>query len=258
MIRRPPRSTLFPYTTLFRSCCRTVFPRGPTERVLQPGSGAGLFRLDLFHDDSPGGPPTAAAFIRTLDPSTQGSHLKPWGPLVKFFLLTYAVMWTCFFTVVAAGIPVGTPLGVLLIHLGAYSPSLVALWLTARAEGGSGVRALLGRILQWRVPARWYLFAVGYIPPSSSRRRSSSAWPQARGRASAARRGTSSRWPSRFRRPSRRARGSAGAGMRSPAWPRASASRARAFCSGFSGPAGTCRSSSFPRPTPLDSRSSCT
>src|SRR5260370_15429469 len=22
MIRRPPRSTLFPYTTLFRSCCR--------------------------------------------------------------------------------------------------------------------------------------------------------------------------------------------------------------------------------------------
>src|SRR2546429_2182696 len=73
-------------------------------------------------------------------------------------------MWTCFFTVVAAGIPVGTPLGVLLIHLGAYSPSLVALWLTARAEGGSGVRALLGRILQWRVPARWYLFAVGYIP----------------------------------------------------------------------------------------------
>src|SRR5205823_11854443 len=24
MIRRPPRSTLFPYTTLFRSCCRLV------------------------------------------------------------------------------------------------------------------------------------------------------------------------------------------------------------------------------------------
>src|SRR5260370_9513966 len=24
MIRRPPRSTLFPYTTLFRSCCRTI------------------------------------------------------------------------------------------------------------------------------------------------------------------------------------------------------------------------------------------
>src|SRR6266540_6473022 len=26
MIRRPPRSTLFPYTTLFRSCCPADFP----------------------------------------------------------------------------------------------------------------------------------------------------------------------------------------------------------------------------------------
>src|SRR2546430_6167965 len=94
-------------------------------------------------------------------------------------------MWTCFFTVVAAGIPVGTPLGVLLIHLGAYSPSLVALWLTARAEGGSGVRALLGRILQWRVPARWYLFAVGYIPAikltaALVHRVATGAWPRPR------------------------------------------------------------------------------
>src|SRR2546430_7122097 len=29
MIRRPPRSTLFPYTTLFRSLPRTPFPRSP-------------------------------------------------------------------------------------------------------------------------------------------------------------------------------------------------------------------------------------
>src|SRR2546422_1993854 len=28
MIRRPPRSTLFPYTTLFRSHCRSRWPRG--------------------------------------------------------------------------------------------------------------------------------------------------------------------------------------------------------------------------------------
>src|SRR2546428_9092534 len=93
------------------------------------------------------------------------------------------MMWTCFFTVVAARVPVGTPLGVLLIHLGAYSPSLVALWLTARAEGGSGVRALLGRILQWRVPARWYLFAVGYIPAikltaALGQRVAPGAWPR--------------------------------------------------------------------------------
>src|SRR2546422_11643521 len=29
MIRRPPRSTLFPYTTLFRSCCVRMDPRWP-------------------------------------------------------------------------------------------------------------------------------------------------------------------------------------------------------------------------------------
>src|SRR2546430_11529501 len=38
MIRRPPRSTLFPYTTLFRS------PHGPTRRV-RGGRGGGRRRL---------------------------------------------------------------------------------------------------------------------------------------------------------------------------------------------------------------------
>jgi hypothetical protein len=45
--------------------------------------------------------------------------------LVTFFVLTYAVMWTCFFTVAAAAIPVRSPLGALLVHLGAYSPHRV-------------------------------------------------------------------------------------------------------------------------------------
>src|SRR3712207_6910431 len=40
MIRRPPRSTLFPYTTLFRSTCRTVLPRLPCARA-QGGSPRG-------------------------------------------------------------------------------------------------------------------------------------------------------------------------------------------------------------------------
>src|SRR5438045_7480348 len=30
MVRRPPRSTLFPYTTLFRSVCRSGRPASPT------------------------------------------------------------------------------------------------------------------------------------------------------------------------------------------------------------------------------------
>src|SRR2546430_7634124 len=40
MIRRPPRSTLFPYTTLFRSELATAAGRGPLPDELQPRPAA--------------------------------------------------------------------------------------------------------------------------------------------------------------------------------------------------------------------------
>src|SRR2546422_5564193 len=51
MIRRPPRSTLFPYTTLFRSiscghcwmCERTLYTQCETTQVRSSGTGAALF-----------------------------------------------------------------------------------------------------------------------------------------------------------------------------------------------------------------------
>ena len=90
--------------------------------------------------------------------------MKPRRPLVTFFLLTYALMWACFITVAVAGIPIYAPLGGVLVLLGTFAPSLMALWITARTEGEGGVRVLLGGVLRWRVPARWYLFALAYIP----------------------------------------------------------------------------------------------
>src|SRR3712207_6907839 len=39
MIRRPPRSTLFPYTTLFRSDAQDR--RGPRQHLGSPGAGGG-------------------------------------------------------------------------------------------------------------------------------------------------------------------------------------------------------------------------
>src|SRR2546430_6453816 len=55
MIRRPPRSTLFPYTTLFRSSTSPVpasaSPRAKcqnTVTVAIAGSGCGIFRIS-FH-----------------------------------------------------------------------------------------------------------------------------------------------------------------------------------------------------------------
>lgn len=105
------------------------------------------------------------------------------GDLVKFFLLTYVVMWACFITVAAAGIPAYAPLGAVLLLLGTFAPSLVALWLTARAEGDRGLRTLFGRVFRWRVPARWYLFALAYIPAikltaAIVHRLTTGAWPR--------------------------------------------------------------------------------
>src|SRR5260370_15232448 len=74
----------------------------------------------------------------------------PGGAVVKFFVLTYAVTWTFFISVAAAALTTRRPLGALMVLLGAFAPSLGALSLTARAEAGTGIRALLGRRLQWR------------------------------------------------------------------------------------------------------------
>ena len=52
MIRRPPRSTLFPYTTLFRSG-KNHHITNSTERVSDPNISAHL-GLNLLHPDKPG------------------------------------------------------------------------------------------------------------------------------------------------------------------------------------------------------------
>ncbi len=88
--------------------------------------------------------------------------------LLVFFALTFAVTETCFVTAAARSrsLPPGAGPGAglhVLVLLGTFAPGLVALGLTARAEGGAGVRALLGHLFAWRVRVRWYVFAIGYI-----------------------------------------------------------------------------------------------
>jgi hypothetical protein len=85
--------------------------------------------------------------------------------LFLFFALTYAVSWS-FFTGAAAMSGAATALTAAsraVLLLGVIAPSLVALALTARADGRAGMRALLGGIRVWPTHARWYLFAVGYL-----------------------------------------------------------------------------------------------
>jgi membrane protease YdiL (CAAX protease family) len=93
----------------------------------------------------------------------------PVRSLLKFFALTYAVTWMCFFTAWALSSSVGSFVPALaafrmpLLILGTFAPSLVALGITTRDEGIPGTQALLRRLLDSRVAARWYVFAIGYM-----------------------------------------------------------------------------------------------
>ncbi len=80
--------------------------------------------------------------------------------LPTFFVVTYIVAWGFWFA--ASITPAAGPRG-LLVLLGTFTPGFVALWFTGRATGRRGVAALLRRLIDWQVPARWYVFAVGYI-----------------------------------------------------------------------------------------------
>lgn len=106
--------------------------------------------------------------------------------LLPFLLITYAVMWVSFFTVAVARIPASSPLGILLLRLGAYAPSLVAIWLTARRAGSAGVVTLIRGVLKWRVPARYYVLAITLIPivkvtAATIQRLTTGAWPPMEG-----------------------------------------------------------------------------
>lgn len=94
-------------------------------------------------------------------PVSAAVHI-PAGGLLAFLALSYSVAWAAFITV-ARWIPAETAAGSVLVLFGAYTPGIVALVLTARIEGGRGVRALLRRLAIADVPARLYVVALSYI-----------------------------------------------------------------------------------------------
>ena len=80
--------------------------------------------------------------------------------LPAFFVVTYVITWGCWFGAdrLEAAVP-----RTLLFYAGVFTPGLVALGFTARETGRHGLMALLLRLIQWEVPARWYAFALGYL-----------------------------------------------------------------------------------------------
>jgi membrane protease YdiL (CAAX protease family) len=105
-------------------------------------------------------------------------------PLLAFFSLTFVATWSCW--AAAAAIPASAPVpaavrgGVFL--LGVFAPGLVAVALTERGEGRAATRTLLGRVVRWRVAARWYVFAIAFMPAvelsaALAHRLAAGAWP---------------------------------------------------------------------------------
>ena len=89
-----------------------------------------------------------------------------------FLVLTFGVTWALWALVLRAGSAAHDPspgppllaLGGPVFLIGVFAPGLVAVALTAWKEGGRGVGALLGRVVQWRVGLRFYAFALLLMP----------------------------------------------------------------------------------------------
>jgi len=81
-------------------------------------------------------------------------------PLISFFILAFGISWAVVVAVVSLGLPVNA-LAIAAITAG---PALSGLLVTTAASGLSGVARLLRRLLLWRVPRFWYVFALLGIP----------------------------------------------------------------------------------------------
>lgn len=96
----------------------------------------------------------------TLEPNARSASR---GSLFVFFVLAFALMWICFFAVAFVPIAANSTLGTGLVLLGAFAPALAALAVTSRTQGRSAALALLRGVMHWRVPAKYYVFALGFM-----------------------------------------------------------------------------------------------
>jgi uncharacterized protein len=91
--------------------------------------------------------------------------------VVAFYVLAFAISWAGILLAVGpGGYPSAEPLEpqsplFLLVMLAWFAgPSLSSLLLTGLIDGRSGYRALLSRLLRWRVGAAWYAVALLTAP----------------------------------------------------------------------------------------------
>ncbi len=80
--------------------------------------------------------------------------------MLAFVVLTFTLTWSLWF---ASGVTSPAGPNPLLFLPGVFAPGIVALGLTAFSGGRKAVVALLRRLVDWDISARWYLFAAGYM-----------------------------------------------------------------------------------------------
>jgi membrane protease YdiL (CAAX protease family) len=73
-------------------------------------------------------------------------------PLVSFFVLAFALRWPLI-SLVSLSPLWGFP--------ALFGPALAAIIVAAVTGGRAGLKALLGRVVRWRVGAGWYALALG-------------------------------------------------------------------------------------------------
>ena len=88
--------------------------------------------------------------------------IVPKASVLTYFVLTFAVTWTCFISFLTI-VPFESLPGTVLLYLGVFAPSLVAMALTYRAGGNDSVRTLLRAVARTSVGGKWYVFAILYM-----------------------------------------------------------------------------------------------
>lgn len=90
-------------------------------------------------------------------------------PLAAFFLIAYGWTWGLAALLIFAPDWVARLTGPVgpqspLFFVSVYAPTIAALLVTAFTQGGAGVKALLGRLVQWRFNPLVYAFVLFGIP----------------------------------------------------------------------------------------------
>ena len=86
-----------------------------------------------------------------------------------FLILTFAISWGVpaiglLLTETIPGFPFSLEMYTPFYYIAVWGPAIAALIVIGRSAGTRGVRSHLARLLDWRLGARWWLFALAGIP----------------------------------------------------------------------------------------------